>query len=207
MKFEANERFAAAVARFEEANSQDPHRVLNAGREVPRELWLAQRLRAWVERLCPEASEVLRLAACCQHLCRWEIPRASYPPTREGYHRWRTRLKTFHAEKAAGILAGVGYPPEIIERVRSLNLKRDLGSDPECQVLEDGLCLVFLEQQLEELMGRLSEEKVVNALRKSWGKMSRAGREAALGLALSERARGLIAKALGEVSPIARKEG
>jgi hypothetical protein len=35
----------------------------------------AQRLTDWVLRLSPDATEELRLAARCQHICRWEIPR------------------------------------------------------------------------------------------------------------------------------------
>ena len=56
----------------------------------------------------PKASEPLRLAARCQHLCRWMIPRDSYPMTRAGYLKWREDLKHFHAEKAGAILRELG---------------------------------------------------------------------------------------------------
>ena len=43
----------------------------------------------------------LRLAARCQHLCRWMSPRDSYPMTYTRYLRWREDFKELHAQKAA----------------------------------------------------------------------------------------------------------
>src|SRR5207249_10366915 len=131
-------RFQDAIARFDAANAQDPR-----GIQLP----YAQRLSAWVERLAPDASEALRLAARCQHLRRWEIPRESYPAGRVGYLKWREALKHFHAEEAGKILREVCYDDVTIERVRNLNLKK---KDPETSVLEDALCLLFLETQFDE---------------------------------------------------------
>jgi hypothetical protein len=189
-------RFLAALAAFDAANSADPNRELADGREEPRELLYARRVTAWVLRLRPGASEALQLAARCQHLCRWEIPRTRYPADRPGYLRWRRDLQQFHARKAAEILARVGYDAPMIARVQALNLKRNLGQDAELQVLEDALCLVFLQYQLAELATRTDDEKLVNALRKSWGKMSEAGRTAALALEYGERERRLLETAL-----------
>src|SRR6058998_486477 len=90
-------RFARAMHRFDEENSRDPNTELVDGVGRPRELVYAQRLSAWVLKLCPDASEPLRLAARCQHLCRWLIPRGRYPMDRAGYLRWRNDLKQFHA--------------------------------------------------------------------------------------------------------------
>ncbi|MGE3309154.1 MAG: DUF4202 domain-containing protein [Limisphaerales bacterium] len=192
----ATSRFDEAILRFDEANSGDPHRERIAGVDVPRELLYARRLTERVLALAPAASEALRLAARCQHLCRWEVPRDSYPGDRAGYLRWRRDLQQIHARKSGEILAAVGYDAATIARVQALNLKKDLGRDPEMQVLEDALCLVFLEHQLSELILKADEDKVVNALRKSWGKMSEAGRAAALKLNLAERERELLTKAL-----------
>ena len=47
-----------------------------------------------------------------------------------------------------------------------------------------------------DLATRTDDEKLVNALRKSWNKMSAQGREAALGLALGDRERALVGRAL-----------
>jgi hypothetical protein len=137
-------RFEAALRRFEEENSHDPNIETVNGISHPRELLYAQRLTDWVLRLCPTASEELRLAARCQHICRWEIPRQSHPMTRAGYLQWRVTLKKFHAQKAGDILREAGYPEDAIRRVQDLNLKKHFPDDPEARVLEDALCLVFL---------------------------------------------------------------
>jgi hypothetical protein len=194
-----SERFEAALRRFDDENSMDPNRVAVNGLPEPRERVYAGWLTAWVLKLCPEASEALRLAARCQHLCRWMIPRQTYPMTRAGYLKWRTELKQFHADKAAGILRELGYSSEIIERVRTLNLKKNFPADPESRVLEDALCLVFLEHQFSDLADQNPEDKVINALRKSWEKMSSAGRAEALKLNYAPREKVLLEKALADV--------
>ena len=130
-----NEKFAAAVARFDAENSRDPNS--EAGR--PRELLYAERLSAWVLKLSPEAGETLRLAARCQHICRWQSPRENYAMTRAGYLKWRADLKKFHAEKSGTILREVGYDETTIARVQDLNLKKNFPADAEVRVLEDAL--------------------------------------------------------------------
>ena len=102
------QRFHAAIARFDAANAEDPTTEVFAGVTYPKELLYAQRMTVWLERLAPDASEALRLAARCQHIRRWTIPRRRFPMTRHGYLRWRTTLGKFHADTAAGILREVG---------------------------------------------------------------------------------------------------
>jgi hypothetical protein len=185
-----------AIRRIDAANAADPHTVAVNGKAVPYELFYAERLTEWVQRLRPDASEALLLAARCQHICRWMIPRGSYPQTRAGYLKWRADLKQFHARKSGEILAEAGCPPELIERVQSLNLKKDLGRDEEVQVLEDALCLVTLQYQLADLIQKTEPEKMIGILRKTWKKMSPAAREAALALSYTEGQCALIAQAL-----------
>ena len=190
------QRFESALRRFDEENSRDPNHEAVDGIPHPRELLYAQRLVNWVLRLCPGASEELRLAARCQHICRWEIPRQSYPMTRAGYLQWRATLKKFHAQKAGDILREAGYPEEVIRRVQDLNLKKHFPDDPEARVLEDALCLVFLEFQLADLAARTAEDKTINALQKSWQKMTEAARAEALKLNYGEREKALLERAL-----------
>jgi hypothetical protein len=189
-------RFAAALQRFDQENANDPHKEQVAGVEQPRELVYAQRLTDWVLRLCPEASEALRLAARCQQLCRWKVPRESYPMTRAGYLQWREGLKRFHARLAGEILREVGYPEELIVEVQNLNLKKHFPHAPDSQVLEDALCLVFLEHQFSELARKSTEEKMVNALQKAWKKMTPRAQALALELPFGAQERALLEKAL-----------
>jgi hypothetical protein len=181
------DRFAIAIAGFDAANAQDPKGA---------ELLYAQRMTAWLDRLYPAASEALRLACRGQHIRRWEIPRNLFPMDRVGYHRWRTKLYTFHADTAEKILRDVGYDDAMIARVRSLLMKQRLKADPDTQALEDVACLVFLESYFAEFAPKHDEAKVIGILRKTWGKMSEKARAAALQLQLPPAARGLVEKAL-----------
>jgi hypothetical protein len=189
-------RFEAALRRFDEENSRDPNTEQVKGVRLPRELVYAQWLTDWLMKLCPDASEELRLAARCQHLCRWKIPRESYPMTRAGYLKWREDLKKFHAQRAGELLREVGYCEQTIQRVRSLNLKENFPADAESRILEDALCLVFLEHQLTDLAAKTADDKVITALQKSWKKMTSAGRAEALKLPYSRREKLLIGQAL-----------
>ena len=58
----------------------------------------------WVARVAAEPSPLLRLAARCQHLERWLVPRASFPEGKAGYFSWRKSLYTKQAERARALL-------------------------------------------------------------------------------------------------------
>jgi signal recognition particle subunit SEC65 len=191
-----SERFEAAIAAFDAANAEDPNRELVEGREVPKELAYARRMTHWLERLYPEASEPLRLAARSQHIRRWTHPRENYPMDRIGYLKWRSALKAYHAETAGGIMAEVGYDSASIERVGSLLRKERLKRDPEAQALEDVVCLVFLEHYFADFAVKHEPDKIIDILRKTWTKMSPRGREAALALPMPEEAGALVERAL-----------
>ena len=177
------DRFDRAIAAFDAANAEDPHREVEGGRERPKELVYAERMTAMLARFAPDASEPLRLAARCQHIQRWKIPRGDYPMTRPGYHQWRNRLRDFHADLAAKILRESGYDDATIARVRSLIRKEALKSDADAQALEDVVDLVFLESYLADFVashGAYDETKFADILAKTAKKMSARGREAAL---------------------------
>ena len=195
--FQPSDKFAAALRHFDDENARDPNEEFVDGVPHPRELLYAQRLTDWVLRLCPDASEALRLAARCQHICRWQIPRNSYPITRAGYLKWRADLKKFHAQKAGEILREAGYNEDTVRRVQDLNLKKNFPNDPEGRVLEDALCLVFLQFQFAGLAAKTAGDKTVNALQKSWQKMTEAARAEALKLNHGPREKALLERALG----------
>ena len=183
---------------FDAANAQDPNTVEDHGEQQPKELVFAKRLSNAVNSLSANASESLKLAARCQHICRWKIPRNTEPMGRAGYLKWRAGLKKFHAETSAKILREVGYDDETVERVKSLNQKKNLKTDPECQTLEDALCLVFLEYQFDTLISETEHEKMIKIVQKTWAKMSTAGQEKALSLNFSEKAQSILNESLNE---------
>lgn len=193
---EDSTRFTEAIRQFDNINAADPNLDTVDGIAYPRELLYATRLTNALLQLNPQAPEPLRLAARCQHLARWTIPRNSYPMTRPGYLQWRNDLKSFHANKALSVLRQVGYPEDIINRVQFLVTKQGLPLDPDAQTLEDALCLVFLQFQLDDLARKTPEPKILNALRKSWQKMSPTARNLALQLNLSPTSQSLLHRAL-----------
>jgi hypothetical protein len=180
-----------AAERFAATHASDPH---GAAADYH------ARLERWVRELAGDPSEAVILAAQCQHLGRWKLPRSDYPPGRRGYKRWRSRLAHMHADDAEVILRDAGYGDDAVERVRALLLKKGLKTDPEVQLFEDAICLAFMEGELEAFVDKHDDDKVVRILQKTWKKMSAAGHEAAKGLvaSLDDRTQSLVARALAE---------
>lgn len=189
------DRLAKALAMIDAANGDDPHTLAIRGETRPKELAHAEMASAWVTRLCAEPSEALLLAARAHHVRRWAIPRADHPAGRKGYLTWRKALYKLHAETVGPILEHCGYPAELVEQVQALVAKRRLGQDGEAQTLEDALCMVFLETQLEGLADQLDDDHIVDVLRKTMKKMSAAAIEQATQLSLEPRGRALLARA------------
>ncbi|HEX7070646.1 MAG TPA: DUF4202 domain-containing protein [Rhodothermales bacterium] len=189
-------RIVEAIARFDAENAKDPRQEVWNGESYPRELLYAMRMTERLDAFEPRASNALRLAARCQHIRRWEIPRSKYPMDRTGYRRWRSELAAFHAAIAEDILVQCGNDVDTVQRVSDLVRKRRLKKDPEAQTLEDVACLVFLEHYFEEFAREHDREKVIEILRKTWVKMSERGREAALALNLSPESRALVEEAI-----------
>lgn len=190
------DKFKAAIHQFDLANSQDPNQEEWQGNTYPKEMLYAERMTDCLEAFEPDASEALQLAARCQHIKRWEIPRESYPMDRPGYHAWRNELKKYHAEQAEAILQEVGYEENTIERVKFLLQKKQLRRDVETQTLEDVICLVFLQYYFEPFSKKYEEEKLIDIVQKTWKKMSEKGHDAALQLNYSPESLELIKKAI-----------
>jgi hypothetical protein len=189
-------RHEHAIAAFDAANGDDPNTLLWAGESRPKELLHAELMTMWVRRLDEDASEAQLLAARAHHLRRWSLPRSDYPEGRAGYLRWRKDLNRRHVDEAAAILAGLGYDGDEIARVGALIAKTGRTSDPQVQTHEDALCLVFLQTQFSALADRLGDDKTIDVLKRTLVKMSPRGRTEALELAMSDRERALVERAL-----------
>lgn len=186
----------SAFAAIDAANAEDPNVVTVRGTTGPKEVLHAHLVSEWVERLRPDADDALLLAARGHHLRRWTMPRGSYPAGRAGYLRWRKALHQQHATELGELLAAAGFDDATIARVQQLVRKEQLGHDPDAQVLEDALCLVFLETQLLDVAGRLDESTLQRVLSKTAKKMSDAGRAAIADVPLAPAARSLLDRAL-----------
>jgi hypothetical protein len=103
-----------------------------------------------------------------------------------------------HAEKLGEIMRKVGYADADVARVQSLVRKERLKLDPETQLLEDVICLVFLENYFADFALQHDEAKLIDIVRKTWKKMSVRAQEVALTLPMPQNARATVEKALAD---------
>ncbi|HEX8017889.1 MAG TPA: DUF4202 domain-containing protein [Flavobacterium sp.] len=192
-----NTPFQKASEWIDGENAQDPNIEIDQNTEYPKELLYSNRMYEKLMQFCPEASEEVQIASKAQHICRWKVARESYPMDRVGYLRWREDLKKFHAKTTAEILERAGYEQSFIDRVSFLIEKKLLKKDAETQLLEDVICLVFLDYYLEPFVEKHDDEKLKNIIKKTWDKMSEKGHQEALKINYSEENLNLIKASLG----------
>jgi hypothetical protein len=188
--------YARARQLIDAAHAADPNRTPD-GRAA--ELVYADRMETWIVRLLPDASPLLRLAARCQHLERWSVPRASYPMDKTGYHAWRRSLYTKQAERAQHLLLEAGVSAADATEVATWVSKTGLKTNSGTQALEDAACLVFLENEIGAFATQHADyprEKFVDILRKTWRKMSPSAQQAALALELPPGIAALVQEAV-----------
>jgi hypothetical protein len=169
-------RLAAALAAIDAANAADP--TLEAGE--PAALLYGQRMSAELDRLFPDASDALRIAARGQHIERWQLPRGDYPEGRAGYLTWRRDLAQRHAGRVAGIMQDQGDDPADIDAAGRMLRKEGIKREAEVQRLEDVICFVFLKWYFAPFAAKHSPEKIADIVAKTARKMSAEGRRRVL---------------------------
>jgi len=189
--------FQNASAWIDAENAQDPNSEIYQSNSYPKELLYSNRMYERLMDFYPNASEEVQIASKAQHICRWKMPRESYPMDRVGYLKWREELKKFHAHTTAEILEKAGYSPAFIERVSFLIEKKLLKKDAETQLLEDVICLVFLDYYFDAFVQKHDREKMKNIILKTWNKMSEAGHQEALRINFNDANLQLIKDSLG----------
>ncbi len=183
------------IERFDAANAEDPNRDSFG---LPKELSYAKQMSAWLERLDPHAPDEVKLAVRAQHIRRWTVPRDSYPAGREAYLKWRRDLGRFHADTAGAIMRACEFDEATVMRVQSVIRKERFRADPWAQLLEDVACLVFLDHYFEAFAAEQEEQSLLNILRRTWKKMSAAGRAAALEISYPPTCEALLKRALAD---------
>lgn len=189
--------FLKASAWIDAENAQDPNIETDQNTAFPKELLYSKRMYEKLMQFEPEASEEIQIASKAQHICRWKVARESYPMDRIGYLKWREELKKFHAKTTAEILQKAHYDQTFIDRVSFLIEKKLLKKDHETQLLEDVICLVFLDYYLDPFVHKHDEEKLKNIIKKTWDKMSEKGHQEALRINYSDENLNLIKASLG----------
>jgi hypothetical protein len=177
------------------AHAADPVRAADSR---PAELVYAERVEAWVVRLVPDATPLLRLAARCQHLERWSVPRASFAEGKVGYLNWRKSLYGKQAARAKELLLAGGVSAAEADEAATWVSKTGLKTNPGTQALEDAAVLVFLENEIGAFAAQHAaypREKFVDILRKTWRKLSPCAQEMARALELPPGIAALVQEA------------
>ena len=181
---QAQQHYDKAVVLIDAANNEDPNLELVDGNEIAKELVYGQRMSAMIDRYLPDADDVAKLAVRAQHIQRWKSPRSDYPMNRKGYHLWRTKLYTFHADTVAELLQQAGYDDAFIGRVKLAVAKRSLKTNADTQIVEDVAALVFLQFYMLDFYKKFSTEydkdKWIDIIQRTWNKMSPQAHEFAL---------------------------
>lgn len=179
-------RLQCALEAIDRANQADPNEERFGDESLPKEYAYSLHMTRWLFELEAEPSERMQIACRAQHIERWTMPRKDYAEGRKAYYQWRQACGRMHGRRAADIMADCGYPPEEFERVETILTKRELRQDADTQLLEDVACMVFLERYFAEFYEQKADydrEKWLRIVRRTWGKMSPRGHEAALKLA------------------------
>ena len=182
----ASAQLTCALDKIDGANRADPNRETVDGESLPREYAYSQHMTRWLFALESEPSERMQIACRAQHIERWTIPRSDYPEGRKAYYQWRQACGRMHGRRAAEIMADCGYEAAECDKVETILTKRELRQDADTQLLEDVACMVFLERYFADFYEEKADydrEKWLRIVRRTWGKMSPRGHEAALKLA------------------------
>lgn len=187
MPFTATDRFNAVIKAIDAVNAQDPRKITVDGAEQPFETVYANRMTETLERMYPDASELLRIASRAQHIRRWQIPRDTYPRNKEGYQKWRLGMRQLHADLVGGIMKGQGYSDDDIAEVGMYLRKERLKRVADSQALENVVDVVFLNYYWDDFVDKFSDyddDKLIDIVGKTLRKMSSHGHAAALALDL-----------------------
>lgn len=165
-------RLTTVLAAIDAANAADP--TIENGQ--PAAKLYGERMTSELTRLCPEASEILQIAARGQHVERWLLARKQYPEGRAGYLDWRKEQGRRHGERLAGMMADAGYPTEDQTRIGVLLRKEGIKRDAEVQMLEDVICFTFLKWYFQPFANKQTPEALEKIVARTARKMSADGR-------------------------------
>ena len=185
-----------ALAGILAANEKDPKKTEVDGRLIADNVLYSSYMAEWQHKLYPDVHDAVKLAVSAQHVCRWEIPRDSFPEGRAAYLQWRQSLARKHADILSGIMEEVAYDEDDIKRASNAVMKKNIKGNPDSQVVEDCACLVFLSHYFDDFISKHTGDKLINIVQKTWAKMSDEAHAAALGIDFSDAAAAVIHEAL-----------
>ena len=168
-------QYIKAVELINSVHNQDPNSETNDGVEVKAELLYSQRMLTILEKVQPNASFELKLAAQCQHISRWSIPRATFSMDKKGYYQWRAAIMEHQLNVSTHRLQQADVEEDAISIiVDALKNKADK-TNLNASVIEDTACLTFIKWYLVPFAGQFDPEKAKVILQKTANKMSERG--------------------------------
>lgn len=168
-------QYIKAVELINSVHNQDPNSETIDGVEVKAELLYSQRMLTILEKVQPNASFELKLAAQCQHISRWSIPRATFSMDKKGYYQWRAAIMEHQLNVSTHTLKQADVEEDAISIiVDALKNKADK-TNLNASVIEDTACLTFIKWYLVPFAGQFDPEKAKVILQKTANKMSERG--------------------------------
>ena len=159
------DRLETALSAIDAANSDDPNQLWVEGKSEPKELVYARRMTSGSFRLRRASSEDSTAggAAAAYILPRWQIHALlTAIPQDESATCSGERIYTATTPSRCRPYSpgsGTGHDTATIESVQRLLRKQGIKTDPDMQMLEDVICLVFLEYELADFAERYPAEK------------------------------------------------
>lgn len=170
-----DQQYKTAIELIDKVHNQDPNTETIDGMEVKAELLYSNRMLSVLEKVAPDASLELKLAAKCQHISRWSIPRATFSMDKKGYYQWRAAIMEHQLSVTTSVLKQAEINDQSIEIiVDALKNKADK-SNINASIIEDTACLTFIKWYLVPFAGQFDAAKAKIILQKTAGKMSTRG--------------------------------
>ena len=168
-------QYIKAVELINSVHNQDPNSETIDGVDIKAELLYSQRMLDILQKVQPNASLELQLAAQCQHISRWSIPRTTFSMDKKGYYQWRAAIMEHQLSVTSSVLKQAEINEQSIEIVVDTLKNKADKTNINASIIEDTACLTFIKWYLVPFAGQFDPEKAKVILQKTVGKMSERG--------------------------------
>ena len=168
-------QYIKAVELINSVHNQDPNSETIDGVDIKAELLYSQRMLDILQKVQPNASLELQLAAQCQHISRWSIPRTTFSMDKKGYYQWRAAIMEHQLSVTSSVLKQAEINEQSIEIVVDTLKNKADKTNINASIIEDTACLTFIKWYLVPFAGQFDPEKAKVILQKTANKMSERG--------------------------------
>ena len=168
-------QYTKAVELINSVHNQDPNSETIDGVDIKAELLYSQRMLSILQKVQPNASLELQMAAQCQHISRWSIPRTTFSMDKKGYYQWRAAIMEHQLSVTSSVLKQAEINQQSIEIVVDTLKNKADKTNINASIIEDTACLTFIKWYLVPFAGQFDPEKAKVILQKTANKMSERG--------------------------------